>query len=143
MKKKIRLNVFESNSSSTHSLTITTLEKYRKWESGELLYDRWSDEFVEAKDNKKTFSIEDVMDYYDETKERYWKDWEQLTSSEKQEFVNRYKDERLDEDEDEDEQFMTFDRWSHYYGYDYETYEEIFESPSGDKMVAFGYYGYN
>lgn len=36
--KQVRLGVFETNSSSTHSLVICTKEEYEKWKSGELLY---------------------------------------------------------------------------------------------------------
>lgn len=36
---QVRLGVFETNSSSTHSLVVCTKEEYEKWKSGELLYD--------------------------------------------------------------------------------------------------------
>lgn len=41
---KYRLGMFESNSSSTHSLIIGTEDDYKKWENGELLYYRYSSE---------------------------------------------------------------------------------------------------
>ena len=37
MLRVIRRGVFETNSSSTHSLTLCKQEEYDKWESGELL----------------------------------------------------------------------------------------------------------
>ena len=36
---KIRLGVFETNSSSTHSIAICSDEELEKWKAGELLYD--------------------------------------------------------------------------------------------------------
>ena len=42
MKKQIRRGVFETNSSSVHSLTMCSSDEYEKWEIGELLY--WEDE---------------------------------------------------------------------------------------------------
>lgn len=51
--KQIRQNVFETNSSSTHSLTIVALEDFEKWKNGELLYDRWNDKFVEVPSNEE------------------------------------------------------------------------------------------
>ena len=38
MKRQIRRNVFETNSSSVHSLTMCSGEEYKKWENGEVLY---------------------------------------------------------------------------------------------------------
>ena len=35
---QIRKNVFETNSSSTHSLVIATASEFDKWENGELYY---------------------------------------------------------------------------------------------------------
>ena len=139
MKKKIRVGVFESNSSSTHSLSIVTEDVFNKWKNGELLFNRYSEDFVEAK-NYPTFTEEDVEDFYNENKEKYWKNWDQLSHYEKQEWVGKYKDEVLD---DEDEDYMTYNRYMDYYCYEYETYERHFTSPSNDKMIAFGYYGYD
>lgn len=44
--KQIRYGVFETNSSSTHSLTICSDEEYKKFESGVLVWDEWRNEFV-------------------------------------------------------------------------------------------------
>lgn len=38
--KTIRYGVFETNSSSTHSLIICTDEEYQKWIDGEMILDR-------------------------------------------------------------------------------------------------------
>lgn len=39
---KYRLGMFETNSSSTHSLIIGMEDDFKKWENGELLYYRYS-----------------------------------------------------------------------------------------------------
>ena len=44
--KQIRYGVFETNSSSTHSLTICPDEEYKKFQSGELMYDTWDNGLV-------------------------------------------------------------------------------------------------
>ena len=46
MKKQIRRGVFETNSSSVHSLTMCSSDEYEKWENGELLYWEDKDKFV-------------------------------------------------------------------------------------------------
>ena len=43
MKRQIRIGVFETNSSSTHSLTMCSGDDYKKWEKGEiLLNENWN-----------------------------------------------------------------------------------------------------
>ena len=44
--KTIRYGVFETNSSSTHSLIICTNEEYNKWIDGEMVLDRYADAIV-------------------------------------------------------------------------------------------------
>lgn len=46
--KQIRRGVFETNSSSTHSITICTREEFEKFENGELVCDMWSEKLVPA-----------------------------------------------------------------------------------------------
>ena len=44
--RQIRRNVFETNSSSTHSITMCMKSEFDKWVAGELVWDKWSDELV-------------------------------------------------------------------------------------------------
>ena len=71
MKKQIRSRVFESNSSSTHSLTITTEDNFTRWKNGELLFDRWNKDFVEPKTLLVEPSEDNIRNYYNENKDRY------------------------------------------------------------------------
>lgn len=43
---KIRHNVFETNSSSTHSITMCTKDQYEQWKNGELYWYRWGESFA-------------------------------------------------------------------------------------------------
>ena len=45
MALKIRKSVFETNSSSTHSLTMCTREQYDAWRKGDLVYNDYEEEF--------------------------------------------------------------------------------------------------
>ena len=50
MKRQIRRGVFETNSSSTHSLTMCSEEEFEQWKNGELLFDEWgSESFCKSK----------------------------------------------------------------------------------------------
>ena len=44
--KQIRHGVFETNSSSTHSITMCMKSDYDKWVNGELYWDRWGCKLV-------------------------------------------------------------------------------------------------
>lgn len=95
MKRQIRCGVFETNSSSTHSICICTKEDYDKWKNGEMLYDCYAEELVSL-DDAAAIDPHDLQTYKD------------------------YCDD-----------------------YDNEHYCTTFTTPSGDKMVAFGIYGYD
>ena len=53
MKRTIRRGVFETNSSSVHSMVICNDEEWRKWQLGELVFDYWSDRLIEVTDETK------------------------------------------------------------------------------------------
>ena len=44
--RTIRRGVFETNSSSVHSMTMCSKSEYDKWENGELYYNLWRGRFV-------------------------------------------------------------------------------------------------
>lgn len=92
MRKQIRHGVFETNSSSTHSLIICTEEDFEAFRKGKKILD-WRDNLVDI--NEK--------------------------------------------DSDDNGDFRTYDQMGDYF----EFYTEHFTTPSGDKMVAFGEYGYD
>jgi len=99
--KQIRVGVFETNSSSTHSLTIVPEEDYEKWVAGELLFDRSKEVLVPLPEG------------YKEKEESG--DWE-------------------------DDDLQTFDAYNQN---EKEDFVQKFTTKSGDKIVAFGQYGYD
>ena len=115
MKRTVRLNTFETNSSSVHSLQILTKNDYDKWINGDYL-----DEL-----NNKVLSKEEVLELIKED----------LSEEEFKEFVS-YDKEKFD---------RVIKEWELYsydmYGEDFEYYKKSFTTASGDNMVAFGYYG--
>ena len=46
MRRQVRRGVFETNSSSVHSITMCTKSDYDKWRNGELVWNRWEEELV-------------------------------------------------------------------------------------------------
>ena len=68
MKVQIRRNVFETNSSSVHSITMCSEDEYKKWRDGELLFSDWDEEFVDINDSE----VKEAREKY----EKEFKEWE-------------------------------------------------------------------
>ena len=63
MKRQIRRGVFETNSSSVHSLTMCMDSDFNKWVAGELVWSRWRDELLPITDEIKKSMEEDEREY--------------------------------------------------------------------------------
>ena len=123
MKIQIRQGVFETNSSSTHSITMCTKSEFDEWREGKLYRNDgwWGDSTSELK--KKAFLT------YDEAIELIkTSPWYHST----------------DEYEDIDAYFREYEIYSYEsWGCDYETDVEHYTTPNGEEIVAVCYYGYN
>ena len=113
---KIRRGVFETNSSSVHSMIICSKAEFEKLNRGELYINTWGDEVV-----TREKVIETVSKYFD-----------------------RKKLEAMNEDDFRDvirnEGFETLNDWENS---DLDYFEEEYTTEHGDKIVAFGHYGFN
>lgn len=135
MKRQIRRGVFETNSSSTHSLTMCSEEEFEQWKKGELLFDEYSESFVKANslsDGDKKYAAQD----YEDRKDEFSKDWSDLSESAKEKYYIKYAKENNIVSEDA----KTYEEWGRS---DLETFVDTYTSKSGDKIVAFGEYGYD
>lgn len=117
---QIRQNIFETNSSSTHTMTITDNQTYEKWIKGELLYIDEDDSWYLEEDtdyNLETFvSKERAIDLYEQiVEEKYHPNFEEI--------------------------FKTYLQWIHYCDELY-NYKEEYTTKNGEKIVVFGKYGY-
>ena len=124
--KTIRQGCFETNSSSTHSITMCMESDYEKWKNGEMYWHRWNDELVSKEEVEKEMAklreefIADNPDV-DENNEE-WK-------------------EKLEQYINEDKMYYTYEEFNDYDYIEYETFVDTFETPQGEKVVSFGYYG--
>ena len=117
MKRQIRRGVFETNSSSVHSLTMCSAEEYKKWEDGEVLYWREADKFA---------TKEEII------AELNTQSWYSNANWDDEDYVH---DAFLDEGVKTCEEYF-----DNYY---FETFRYRHTTPSGDEVVAFGYYGHD
>ena len=124
--KTVRLGTFETNSSSTHSITMCMESDYEKWKNGEMYWHRWNDELVSKEEVEKEMAklreefIADNPDF-DENNEEWKEELEQ--------YIN------------EDKTYYTYEEFNDYDYIEYETFVNTFETPQGEKVVSFGYYG--
>lgn len=135
MKKQIRKNVFETNSSSTHSLTLCSKEEFDAWERGEILFDEWNETFIPIPELSEEVK-EKAKDWYMENKVKYKKDWDDLSDEKKQEICLEYAMRNgIVESGETYEDYMDNNSL--------EIFEETYTTKSGDEVVAFGKYGYD
>ena len=116
--KTIRVGVFETNSSSTHTMVLVGKEDWEKFKEGILLYDKDGGKFVET----KTVVPEEM---FDELRNALVEDWDEMEGAD--DVEDRYAT--------HSEMECGFDR--------YETDEKEFTTKSGDTVVAFSWYGYD
>lgn len=112
----IRRSVFETNSSSTHSLTIVSKEEFEKFKAGDLFIG--DDEEFYTRDQV----ISDNSRFISE---------EELNPEEEDDF-----DAIL-----ENGGYKSYDQYMHYG--DLESFAQSHKTKSGDEIVAFGLYGYD
>ena len=68
MKNICRLGVFETNSSSTHTLTIVSAEEFEMWKEGKLFFN---------KDEEYLGTLEEFKKEYEEDGNKYYDSWEE------------------------------------------------------------------
>ena len=125
--KTIRQGCFETNSSSTHSITLCMESEFEKWKNGELYWNRWDEKLVPKEEVEKEFAEirEEFISEnpgFDENDEEW------------QEELEKY----INED---GKIYYSYEDFNDYDYMEYETYEDSFKTPNGETVVAFGFYG--
>ena len=120
--RQIRRNVFETNSSSTHSIAFATKSEFEKWRNGELFYnDGWSE--------KPQFITKDEAIACIKSSRYYRRELDNISEMDKDEIYEIFKDHYI----------YDYNSW----GYDYETDVTHYTTPGGEEIVAVCYYGYD
>lgn len=127
MKVQIRQGVFETNSSSVHSMTMCLESEYQAWLEGKMKYRKDASDKEQFLSNEEAdaWNMEEMDLREGETFEEAWKE----LIADKYDVGGFY----LTAEEFEE---ITEDDY-------YETFEQVFETPSGEKVRAFGYHGYD
>lgn len=127
---QIRPNVFETNSSSTHSLNICTEKEYDDWKNDSRIY------FCEnvPRDEKQFITEDELKQLLDKWNERF-------DEEDKLSIDTFFEKNQWGESAAEDYGVFRFDDYYNHYEDCLQTYVQHFTTPSNDEMVAFGYYG--
>lgn len=134
MKYSKRTGVFETNSSSVHTLVICTEDDFDDFKNGKKAY-TWKDDLVDAVEIDENEVEKKAEEIYNSVRKSFWKDWNGLDISDKKDYLKEAREYFNDGD------YKTYKEFFDYS--DFETFERHFVSPSGDRMVAFGNYGYD
>lgn len=124
--RNIRRGVFETNSSSVHSITMCSKEEFEKFRSGEVLH---------------------ICDHWNLPNKFCGKEW--ITPQEAREalLADEYYDgddpSTLDDDEVCDALEGAVETYNNIGGDWYESYVDEYTTPGGETVVAFGYYGHD
>lgn len=147
--KLVRRGTFETNSSSTHSITMCKESDFDKWKNGELYFCQDNGEFYDEEGRKKIIKEQIIynkkaeynngiytykgisVEYKDINKLYTEENLAEITEDE----ISTY----MEEDFDYYELPITYGEWDEYF--EYEKYEDSYTTPNGETVVAFGYYG--
>ncbi len=116
IKRQIRYGVFETNSSSTHSLTICSAEEYEKWKKGEVLFN--NKQYCGYLDLKTFPTMQEVINY----------------------FKNKsYTLNIINKDFLKEEGIISYN--DYFNDWELETYMKEYTTKKGENIVAFGKFG--
>lgn len=137
--RQIRRMTFETNSSSTHSLTMVSQETFDKWCDGQVLLNDWNDDFIEAQELTSD-DYEEAGAKYELCKGKYYKSWDELSKEEQKEYTTEYV--LRNNKKNNYSEYVTRSEWLDRHS-NLETFTQHYTTENGDKIVAFGYYGYD
>ena len=122
---QVRRGVFETNSSSTHSITFANKSEFDNWKNGEVYFnDCWFCDFSDKTWMTKEEAVDAIVSCrYKPTQNPYQMDDETL---------NRFLADEYN--------IYTYDIY--FSGCNYNYYKSDYTTDGGEDIVAFGYYGH-
>jgi len=134
----VRNNVFETNSSSTHSITMCSENDYNKWKKGELFYNKWEESF---------YTKQEIIEKAKEKQMNYIKKKQEGNTlyHYQEKYIEAKNDEELYdlEYEEDGNTYYSYDKFWDYIESEFEAFENEYKTSSGEKVIAFGYFGYD
>lgn len=138
----IRRDVFETNSSSTHSLVICNDQEYKDWKNRKLMYDVYAEKFIDA--NKFTITphqYQEGQQHYEDNKTKYMKDWIDLTEDEQKSYLFEFI--ILIINDYDPYQYKDYNDYVSEMQNQEESFEKKYTTPRGDVVHVLGYFGHD
>lgn len=131
---KIRYGVFETNSSSVHSLIMCSDNEYQRFVDNELLYDYWDDGLI---------TYNEALDrlYENVKSDRDFKYHFDLSDNFSRDKLNNFSLDELEYYLANEAGICTCNYF--FNEIEYNTYEETYVTIHGEVVHAFGYYGHD
>lgn len=133
---KIRYGVFETNSSSVHSLIMCSDDEYKRFMNNELFYSRWSDAFISRKEALDKLYAEVRAD-------EIFRNVFDLPEGFSRAKIDAIPIEELGTYLYEEVYILTSDYLFNGSDFEYETYNDEYTTANGEVIHAFGYYGHD
>lgn len=124
--KQIRRGLFETNSSSVHTLVVVPSEDFDKWKNNEVVYVIDEDKFIDYEDLRAFFYDESKCEY-DDCKKCMEKKGGSC--------------QRAEDDDWDIPSIVTLN--GYFYDEFMERYVVDYKTKSGDEITIFGYYGHD
>jgi hypothetical protein len=113
-------------------------EDYDKWVHGEFMFDTYNEVFVEMNIKITESDKAKAKKFYETSKTTYWKEWNQLSEEEVNEWYDKYMYEHNKIDR---HRYNTYDD---FFNDEYlETFVDEYTTKSGEVVIVFGKYGYD
>ena len=140
----VRQGVFETNSSSTHSITICSKKQFDDWKAGKCLFNVDSEKFVVPDPDRVKEYEKEAVEQYKRLKDNdpYSVSWAMLASEDQQRYIDAHVKYRL-EQERNDYNCLSYDEYKLYHKEGCEYTEKFFTTEHGDEVAAFGKGGYD
>ncbi len=140
----VRHNVFETNSSSTHSITICTQKQFDDWKAGKCFFNVENDTFVYPSEDSVNRYRQEAIDQYkcQRDSDPYSVKWDMLSTESQEKYIAAHVKYKL-EQERSSYCSMSYDNYRHYHKEGCEYTERFYTTEHGDKIVAFGKGGYD
>ena len=120
---QIREGVFETNSSSTHSICMCLKSEFEAWKNGDRIYNSWKERIFTAKELREYINEDEWLGHL-------------------REKAHNLSDRELIESmvEEDDGEWQSYEGWCNG---GLEGYHDEFTTPSGETVVAFGEFGFD
>ena len=155
--RQIRTSVFETNSSMTHSIVMCPTQGYNDWIKGKAMFNEYKKPQFLPVEEARQYNADILKKWYeatvvkqDEEDDNYMyfetETLEVFTEENIEKYANGdfdFSEFYFDNYEVTEQLYYTYDYWNENVCEYYEIFSDEYETPGGESVTAFGYYGHD